>query len=62
MEPVEIIVIIAAAAIVLGVVIGAIVRKKQGKSGCDCGCSACPHCAACASVKKKADASPKKEK
>lgn len=41
----EILIIVAAAAFVVGVAIYTIVRKKQGKSscGCDCGCcSGCP--------------------
>ena len=53
MGPVEIIVVIAAVVIVAGVFIGWIVRKKQGKTGCDCGCSSCPHSAACHSAKTK---------
>ena len=45
----EILIIVLAVCFVLGVVIWQIVRKKQGKGGCDCGysnCSGgCPHCA-----------------
>lgn len=45
----EIVIIVLAVAFVAGVAVWQIIRKKQGKSGCDCGCSqctgACPHCA-----------------
>lgn len=50
MKPIEIIVIIASAAIVAGVIIAAIVRKVKGKKSCDCGsagCSSCPYSANC---------------
>lgn len=57
MEPIEIIIIIAAIAIVAGVIVSAIVRKKKGKTGCDCGCSSCPHCVACRSAKERKAAS-----
>ena len=42
----EILIIVAAAAFVVGVAIYSIVRKKQGKNscGCDCGCSGCNGC------------------
>ena len=44
----EILLIVCAAAFVAGVVIWQIIRKKQGKSGCDCGCSNCSgSCPAC---------------
>ena len=42
----EILLIIACAAIVIGVVAASIVKKKQGKCACDCG-GDCAHCAAC---------------
>ncbi len=45
----EILIIVLAVCFVAGVVAWRIVRKVQGKSGCDCGCGncsgACPHCA-----------------
>lgn len=43
----EIILIAACAAIVIGAIITAIIRKVQGKKSCggDCGCyNTCPHC------------------
>lgn len=42
----EILIIVAAAAFVLSIVVWQIVRKKKGKSGCDCcgECTHCPHC------------------
>lgn len=48
----EILIIVLAAAFVVGVFGWRIVRKKQGKGGCDCGCSDCSHCAACSAAKK----------
>ncbi len=54
----EILIIIAACAIVLGVIVTSIVRRKQGKTGCGCdcgGCAGCSGCAACASHKKPGD-------
>ncbi|MDE5897605.1 MAG: FeoB-associated Cys-rich membrane protein [Clostridia bacterium] len=50
MEWYEYLLIVAAAAFVVGVIVWRIVRKKQGKSGCDeCGgaCANCSHCSAC---------------
>lgn len=44
----EILLIAAAACFVVGVAAWRIVRRKQGKGGCDCGrgCGGnCPHCA-----------------
>ena len=46
MQPVEIAVIVGAAAIVIGVIVAAIIRKKKGISSCDCGCD-CAHCKGC---------------
>lgn len=44
----EILLIVAAAAFVVGVIVWQIIRKKQGKGGCDCGCSHCSgNCFAC---------------
>lgn len=53
MGAVEILVIIGASAIVLGVIIAAVIRKKKGKSSCDCGCCSC--CNKNCSVKKPTD-------
>ena len=47
----EILIIVAACLIVVGVIVSGIVRKKQGKSGCDCGGSSCSGCAGCSSRK-----------
>ena len=52
----EILIIIAACLVVLGVIISAIVRKKQGKAGCDCGCGSCSGCAGCSACSTKKDA------
>lgn len=43
----EILIIVLAAGFVVGVAVTTVIRKKKGKMGCDCGCSSCPHCAAC---------------
>ncbi len=42
----EIILIVACAAIVVGVVVSFIVKKAKGKPTCDCGCD-CAHCSSC---------------
>ncbi|MDY6367198.1 MAG: FeoB-associated Cys-rich membrane protein [Clostridia bacterium] len=47
----EIILIAVCAALVIGVVITSIIRKKQGKTSCDCGCDCC-HCSGCSSKPK----------
>lgn len=53
MTPMDIAIIVLAAVAVVGVIVWRIVRKKQGKSGCDCGCSGgCAGCSACPSTKK----------
>lgn len=52
MGPLEIIVVVLCAAIVIGVAAVAIVRKKQGKSSCGGDCSRCGGCSACGSAKK----------
>ena len=49
----EILIIVLAAAFVIGVAAWRIVRRRQGKGGCDCGCSDCSHCTACASDTRK---------
>lgn len=51
----EILIIIFAALFVVGVIVWQIIRKKQGKSGCDCG--SCSHCSGCAACKAKAEQS-----
>lgn len=43
MKIIEIIILVAAAAIVAAVIVCGIIRKKKGKTGCDCGCSGCPY-------------------
>lgn len=49
----EIILIALCAAVVIGVIVTAVIRKKQGKSACggDCGC--CGGCSACKNVHKE---------
>lgn len=44
----EILIIVFACAFVAGVIVWQIIRKKKGKSGCDCGdCGSCGGCPAC---------------
>lgn len=51
MQPIEIIVIVLAVAIVLGVVVWSIVRKIQGKSSLGCDCDGCNgNCSQCKKV------------
>ncbi len=39
---------VLAAGLVIFAIVYHAVRKKQGKSGCDCGCAGCSgHCASC---------------
>ena len=49
----EILVIIGASAIVLGVIISSIVKKAKGKGGCGGDCSSCGSCPYCHSKESK---------
>ncbi len=49
MKPIDWIILIVAVAIVVFAIVAWIRRKKTGKTGCGCGCSACPHGSACPS-------------
>lgn len=49
----EILIIVLIAAFVVGYIAYAIVRRKQGKGGCDC-CGGCSGCSGC-SVRPKPD-------
>lgn len=51
----EILIIIAACAVVIGVIAASIVRKKHGKTGCGCDCGGCPGCAGCSACRSAAD-------
>ena len=51
MKIIEIIILVAAAAIVAAVIVCGIIRKKNGKTGCDCVCCGCPYHGACSSKK-----------
>ncbi len=42
----EIVLIIACAALLIGVLISVAVKKAKGKPTCDCGCD-CAHCQGC---------------
>ncbi len=48
MKPIDIVIAVAAVAIVVSVIVVAIIRKKQGKSiGCDCASSCGGKCGSC---------------
>lgn len=47
----EILIIVAATLFVTGVIVASVIRKKKGKSSCDCG-DCCAHCSGCAYSKK----------
>lgn len=51
-NPIDIIIGVAAAAVVIGVVVLAIIRKKQGKS-ITCDCSSCDGCCSGCNHKKQ---------
>lgn len=57
MTAIEIIVIVCAVAVLAGVVIAAVLRKKKGKTSCGCDCA---HCPGCASHKKTNEDKPNK--
>ena len=54
----EIILIVVCAAVIVGVLISFVIRKKKGKCSCDCG-GDCPHCAGCVSERKTDEISKK---
>lgn len=43
----EILIIVLAAAFVVGVAIWSVIRRKKGKTDCGCGCSGCSGCSGC---------------
>lgn len=47
------IVLLSIGAVVVGIAVYLIVRKKKNKGGCGCGCSDCPHAGACCSSAEK---------
>ena len=53
MNPIDIIIIVAAALTVVGVIGYSIWKKKKGITGCGCGCANCPSKGACGSQEKK---------
>lgn len=53
MNPIDWIILIGAVAIVVGSIAAWLHRKKTGKTGCDCGCSTCPHGSSCPSKQQK---------
>ena len=53
MKPIDIILIIALAILVIGILAYLIIKKKKGETGCGCGCNGCPSAASCAVVKNR---------
>ena len=51
----EILIILAACAIVIGVIAASVIRRKHGKTGCGCDCGGCPGCAGCSACRSAAD-------
>lgn len=51
----EILIIVLAAAFVIGVTVWSVVRRKQGKNSCGCDCSHCSGCSACKTAQKRAN-------
>ncbi|MBR1891211.1 MAG: FeoB-associated Cys-rich membrane protein [Clostridia bacterium] len=49
----EILLIVACAALVIGVITVRIIKKKRGETSCDCGCSGCSCCCGCDKDAKK---------
>lgn len=47
MQPIEIIVIIAASLTVVSVIVSQIIRRKKGKTSCGCNCSNCKNSCSC---------------
>ena len=47
MKPIDIILIIAIAVLIVGVIAYLIVKKKKGETGCGCACKGCPSAGAC---------------
>lgn len=55
MSAVEIVTVIAAAVIVVGVTVGHFVKKKKGKGSCGSSCDGCPYCSSCKKESEKKD-------
>lgn len=53
MKPIDIILIVLLSILVLCIIAYLIVQKKQGKSGCGCGCNGCPSAGACSRFAQK---------
>ncbi len=47
MKPIDWILIGVSAAVIIGVIIHLVKRKKAGKGGCGCGCANCPSAGKC---------------
>lgn len=54
MKPIDIILIVALAVLIVGVIAYLIVKRKKGQTGCGCGCSGCPSAGTCAATKNTA--------
>ena len=54
MKPIDIILIIALAVLIIGVIAYLIVKKKKGDTSCGYACDGCPSASACAAAKQAA--------
>ena len=59
---IDIVIIIAASAVVVSAVVGAVSRKKKGKTSCGCQCANCPSAGACHLAQKTQKAENTKDK
>lgn len=60
MKPIDIILIVGLAVVVVGVIAHLIYRKKKGINGCGCGCKNCPSASSCGAKKEECDGEERK--
>lgn len=53
MKPIDIILIVLLSILLLCIIAYLIWQKRQGKSGCGCGCNGCPSAGACQRLAQK---------
>ena len=53
MKALEILLIVLCAAIVIGVIAASVIRKKKGRSACNCGSVDCPFASSCKGCEEK---------
>ncbi len=61
MKPIDIILIVGLAVVVVGVIAHLIYRKKKGINGCGCGCKNCPSASSCGANKGSCSTTENKE-